>query len=90
MSQIIEINDLTSPELDVYARFSEAQLLNRDHPENGIFIAESPLVIGRALDSGCIPISFLVEDKQVEKEAKELIDRVGDVPVYTAPFDVLT
>lgn len=90
MAQIIEINDLTSPALDVYARFSEAQLLNRDHPENGIFIAESPLVIGRALDSGCIPISFLVEDKQVEKEAKELINRVGDIPVYTAPFDVLT
>ena len=90
MSNIIEITDFNAPELDVYARISEIQLLNRAEPEKGIFIAESPKVIERALDSGCQPISFLVEHKHVEGEAKELIRRCGDIPVYTAEFDVLT
>ena len=90
MSNIIEITDFNAPELDVYARISEIQLLNRAEPEKGIFIAESPKVIERALDSGCKPISFLVEHKHVEGEAKELIRRCGDIPVYTAEFDVLT
>ena len=75
MSNIIEITDFNAPELDVYARISEIQLLNRAEPEKGIFIAESPKVIERALDSGCQPISFLVEHKHVEGEAKELIRR---------------
>ena len=90
MSNIIEITDFNAPELDVYARISEVQLLNRAEPEKGIFIAESPKVIERALDSGCQPISFLVEHKHIEGEAKELIRRCGDIPVYTAEFDVLT
>ena len=90
MANVIEITDFTAPELDVYARISEIQLLNRAEPEKGIFIAESPKVIERALDSGCQPISFLVEHKHVEGEAKELIRRCGDIPVYTAEFDVLT
>ena len=90
MSNIIEITDFNAPELDVYARISEIQLLNRAEPEKGIFIAESPKVIERALDSGCQPISFLVEHKHVEGEAKELIRRCEDIPVYTAEFDVLT
>ena len=90
MSNIIEITDFNAPELDVYARISEIQLLNRAEPEKGIFIAESPKVIERALDSGCKPISFLVEHKHIEGEAKELIRRCGDIPVYTAEFDVLT
>ena len=90
MSNIIEITDFNAPELDVYARISEIQLLNRAEPEKGIFIAESPKVIERALDSGCRPISFLVEHKHIEGEAKELIRRCGDIPVYTAEFDVLT
>ena len=89
MSNIIEITDFNAPELDVYARISEIQLLNRAEPEKGIFIAESPKVIERALDSGCKPISFLVEHKHIEGEAKELIRRCGDIPVYTAEFDVL-
>ena len=88
MSNIIEITDFNAPELDVYARISEIQLLNRAEPEKGIFIAESPKVIERALDSGCQPISFLVEHKHIEGEAKELIRRCGDIPVYTAEFDV--
>ncbi len=90
MPNIIPITDLQDPRLDVYARLSENQLVNRDCPEEGLFIAESPKVIERALDGGCLPRSFLVEDKQVEKEAAGLIARCGDIPVFTAPFDVLT
>lgn len=90
MKNIIEITDFMDPKLDVYARFTEAQLLNRDHPEDGIFIAESPLVIERALDAGCVPISFLVERNDVEKQARKLIERCGNIPVYTAEFSVLT
>lgn len=90
MPQIIKITDFSAPELDVYARLRETQLLNRHEPENGIFIAESPRVIERALDAGCIPLSFLAEKKHVETEAKELIARCGEVPVYVAEFDVLT
>lgn len=90
MSNIIRINDFQAHELDVYARLSENQLLNREHPEDGIFIAESPKVIERALDAGCEPISFLVEDKHLETQAKDIIDRCPSVPVYTAAFDVLT
>ena len=90
MPQIIEITDFSAPELDVYARLRETQLLNRHEPENGIFIAESPRVIERALDAGCIPLSFLAEKMHVETEAKELIARCGEVPVYVAEFDVLT
>ena len=90
MSNILPITDFSAPELDVYARLSEAQLLNREYPEKGMFIAESPKVIQRALDAGYRPVSFLVEDRHLETQAKELIERCGDIPVYTAPFDVLT
>mgnify|MGYP000895291195 FL=1 len=69
---------------------SEGQLLNRHEPEKGIFIAESPKVVERALDAGCEPISMLVEHKHIDGEAKPIIDRCGEVPVYTAPFEVLT
>lgn len=90
MSNIIEITDFQTPELDVYARMSEGQLLNRHEPEKGIFIAESPRVIERALDAGCIPISCLVERKHIEGEAKNILQRCKDVPVYTAEFEILT
>lgn len=90
MSNIIEITDFEAPELDVYARLTENQLLNRHEPERGMFIAESPLVIERALNAGCTPVSFLVEKKHIETQAKDLIARCGDIPVYTAEFDVLT
>lgn len=86
---IIEITDFDAPELDVYARFTEAQLLNKDHPEDGIFIAESPKVVERALDAGCVPISVLVEKKQIDGEAKNALRRCGEIPVYTAEFEVL-
>ena len=90
MPRIIPVTDFLDPALDVYARLSENQLVCREHPEDGLFIAESPKVIERALDGGCRPVSFLVEDRHVETQAKELIHRCGDIPVYTAPFDVLT
>ena len=90
MPNIIEITDFAAPELDVYARLREVQLLNRQDPEQGIFIAESPRVIERALDAGCVPISFLVEKKYLEQEAKTLMERCPESPFYTAEFDVLT
>ncbi|MFQ7124599.1 MAG: TrmH family RNA methyltransferase [Eisenbergiella sp.] len=90
MANIITITDFYDEALDVYARLTENQLLNRDDPSKGIFIAESLKVIERALDAGCIPLSFLVEDKHVETQAKELLLRCPDIPVYTAPFEVLT
>ena len=90
MANVIEITDFTAPELDVYARLSEGQLLNRAEPEKGMFIAESPRVIERALDAGCVPVSFLSEDRHIEKEAKKILERCGEIPAYVASFDVLT
>lgn len=90
MSNIIEITDFQAPELDIYARLSEGQLLNRHEPEKGIFIAESPKVIERALDAGCIPISLLMEKRHIETQGREIIQRCKDIPVYVAEFDVLT
>lgn len=89
MANIIEITDFNAPELDIYARLTEAQLLNKDRPEDGIFIAESPKVIERALDGGYEPVSLLVETKHIEGEAREIIKRCGDIPVYTADFEIL-
>ena len=88
MPNIIEITDLSLPELDVYARLTQAQLRNRLEPEKGIFIAESPKVIDLALRSGCTPISFLMERKHIDGQAADLISRC-DVPVYTADRAVL-
>lgn len=90
MANIIKVTDFSSPELDIYARLTEVQLLNRREPEKGIFIAESPKVIERALNAGCVPVSFLMEERHVENQAKELIERCGDIPVFTATLDVLT
>ena len=89
MPNIIEIKDFSAPELDIYARLTEVQLLNREYPEKGMFIAESPKVIERALDAGYEPVSMLVEDKHIEGEAKKVIARCGDIPIFTAPFKVL-
>lgn len=89
MPHIIEITDFHAPELDPYARLTERQLLNRDKPEKGLFIAESPKVIERALDAGCVPVSLLLERKHIAGEARSIIERCGDIPVYAADFDVL-
>lgn len=90
MKNIKEIKDFNARELDIYARMTEAQLLNKDRPQEGIFIAESPKVVTRALDAGYEPISMLVEDRHIDGEAREVIRRCRDIPVYTASFDVLT
>lgn len=90
MPRIIEIQDLSAPELDVFARLTEAQLRNRKEPEKGVFIAESPKVIHRALDAGCEPVSLLMERRHIEGDAAEIIARCGDAPVYTADRQVLS
>ena len=92
IQNMIEITDFDAPELDVYARLTEAQLLNKDHLEDGLFIAESPKVISRALDGGYEPVSVLVEKKQVLEDAETIavLGKCGNVPVYTAEFEVLT
>ena len=89
MGNVIEITDFSAPELDVYARLTEAQLLNRFEPAKGMFIAESPKVIHRALDGGCVPVSLLMERKDIDGSAEDVIARCGDIPVFTADRDVL-
>ena len=84
-----EIKDFAAPELDVYARTSEVQLLRYYEPEPGVFIAESPKVIERALHAGYQPVSFLVEHKDLEREAGEILKKYPDVPVYTAEYEIL-
>ena len=90
MPNLFPITDFAAPELDIYARLTENQLLNRADPANALFIAESPLVIGRALDAGCAPVSFLMEQKHIEGKGAALLARCPDVPVYAAELDVLT
>ena len=92
MVNIIEISNLNLPELAVYAELSEGQLLNRHEPEKGLFVAESPKVVLRALDAGYEPVSLLVENRLLtaEDETGEILQKCGDIPVYTAEFDVLT
>ena len=89
MPNVIEITDFSAPELDVYARLTEAQLLNRFEPAKGMFIAESPKVIHRALDGGCVPVSMLMERKDIDGSAKEILDRCPEIPVYTADEELL-
>ena len=84
MPDIIELTDISAPELDVFARLTEAQLRSRREVEKGIFIAESPRVIQRALDAGYEPVSLLMERRQIERQAREIVARCGEVPVYTA------
>ena len=84
MANIVEITDFSDPSLDVYARLTEAQLLNRFEPAKGMFIAESPKVICRALDGGCEPVSLLMERKDIDGSAREIIARCPEIPVFTA------
>lgn len=91
MANIIEIHDFSDPALDVYARLTENQLLNRVDPDNALFVAESPLVIGRALDAGCEPVSFLMERQHTQGKGREILARCcQDIPVYTADESMLT
>ena len=89
MPQIIEITDLSRPELDVFCRLTEAQLRNRLEPEKGVFIAESPTVIGLALDAGYEPLALLTERKFIEGKAAGIIARCGEIPLYTGEREVL-
>lgn len=89
MPNIIEITDFHAPELDPYARLTQNQLRNRLEPEKGIFIAESPKVIDRALDAGYKPVSLLMERKQITGPAAGILSRCGDAPVYTADREIL-
>lgn len=89
MANIVEITDFSDPSLDVYARLTEAQLLNRFEPAKGMFIAESPKVIHRALDAGCEPVSLLMERKDIDGSAREIIARCPQIPVFTADEEVL-
>ena len=89
MPNIIEITNIAAPELDPYVRLTEAQLKNRLHPADGLFIAESPKVIGYALDAGYQPVSLLMERRHITGKAAPMLARVGDVPVYTAGEEVL-
>ncbi len=89
MANIIEITDLSDPALDLFLRLTEAQLRNRLEPEKGVFIAESPKVIRRALEAGCQPAAFLMERRHIQGQARELLERCGEIPVYTADREVL-
>ena len=90
MAEIIPITDFQAPELDIYARCSETQLLHYYEPKGGIFIAESPKVIERALNMGCEPISILTETRHIDTQLSGILSRFPALPVYTAPYEVLT
>jgi tRNA G18 (ribose-2'-O)-methylase SpoU len=90
MAYIIETDDLSLPELQPYVSVSEVQLMRYYEPETGIFIAESPKVIRRAIETGYKPISILAERKYITGQAADIIEKCGDIPVYTADSDVLT
>ena len=89
MPNIIELTDFAQPELDVFARLTEAQLRNRLEPEKGVFIAESPKVIARALDAGYEPLSLLMERRHIDGQARDIIACCGDIPVYTGDGELL-
>ena len=90
MPHIIEITDLADPALDVFARLTEHQLRSRLEPEKGVFIAESPKVIDRALDAGCAPLALLMERRKIDGPARGILERIApDTPVYTAGREVL-
>ncbi|WP_294531943.1 RNA methyltransferase [uncultured Pseudoflavonifractor sp.] len=89
MAKLIEITSLDLPELEVFTRLTEAQLRNRLEPEKGIFIAESPKVIARALEAGYQPLSLLMERKHLEGQGRDIMERCGEIPVYTGDNDLL-
>ena len=89
MARFVEIKDLGAPELDVFVRLTGAQLRNKLEPDKGLFVAESPTVIEVALNSGCVPVSMLTDERLIGGAVERLLPKLGDIPVYTAPRDVL-
>ena len=89
MAYVVRISDINDENVRIFTQLTEAQLRNRLEPDKGIFIAESPKVIGTALDVGLVPTALLTEEKHIHGQAKEIIDRCGDIPVYTAPREQL-
>jgi hypothetical protein len=85
MNKFIKITDFSAPELDVFVRLTGAQLRSKAEPELGIFIAESPTVIEVALNAGCEPVAFLTDERLINGAVSEIIERVGDIPIYVAP-----
>ncbi len=90
MANIIHITEFSDPALDVYVRLTGAQLRNKLEPEKGIFIAESPTVIEVAMNSGCIPVSILTDERLLGGAVDKIIEKCGDIPIYTAERDILT
>ena len=90
MPNVIEITTFEDPRLDVYARLTENQLVNRADPNNGLFIAESPNVIDRALNAGYEPVSLLMERKHIDGQAADIVRRCGNIPLFTAELSILT
>ena len=92
--RLIQVSGLEYPALDVFTKLSEVQLKRYYEPHGGLFIAESPKVVLRALDAGCRPVSLLVEDRHVRGEAAGVLARIGEseaeIPVYTGPYELLT
>ena len=86
---IIEINTLEQAGVEVFGTLTEAQLRNRLEPDKGIFIAESPKVIHVALDAGYEPLSLLCERRHITGDAAGIIERCGDIPVFTGERDLL-
>ena len=89
MARFVEIKDLSAPELDVFVRLTGAQLRNKLEPDKALFVAESPTVIEVALNSGCVPVSMLTDERLIGSAVERLLPKLGDIPVYTAPRDVL-
>ena len=90
MYTLIDITDFSAPELDVYARLTENQLVSRADPANALFVCESPMVIERALDAGCVPVSVLMERRLLDGRGRALLGRCGDIPVFVSELAVLT
>ena len=86
---IIEINDINAPGLEIFSTLTEAQLRNELEPEKGIFIAESPKVIRVALQAGYQTLALLCENRHIQGDAADIIERCPDIPVYTGSRELL-
>lgn len=94
MVQIIQIDRLEGPDLEIFSKLSEPELYHYREPDKGLFIAESPNVIDRALDACYQPVSMLIDTKEITKNAANVLERIRifpgkTIPVFTAPEDVL-